>query len=329
MQKDVDVDHRHLGVVEKVLVLGHDLFLEDLVDLGQQSDVKARVAVGAQKGHDQGLHGGVGGAIGVGGHARIDDVHAGLDGLEMTHGAHAGSKVAVQVNGCLDRGLEGLDQIIGVVGGDQAGHVLDADAVGAHGLQFLGLIDIIVQIVHFAAQARFGHGVADAALKVLAVRLDLGNDGLEIAVVVEGVEGPKDIHAVLAGTIHERIGHVIGVVAIAHQVLGAQQHGERGFLEVALQGADAFPGILVEKTVHGVEGGTPPGFHGPVAHLVHQLGHGDHVLGAPAGGKEALVAVAEAQIHDLHRVFRRRPVHIVVHCGHFDLIVITHRMGLL
>jgi hypothetical protein len=42
--------------------------------------------------------------------------------------------------------------------------------------------------------------------------------------------------------------------------------------------------------------------------LVHQFGHRDHVLGAAAGGKQALVAVAQAQIHDLHRIFRLRPV---------------------
>jgi hypothetical protein len=60
--------------------------------------------------------------------------------------------VAVQVNRALDRRLEGLDQLIGIVGGDQAGHVLDADAVGPHGLQLLGLVDIVVQIVDLAAQ---------------------------------------------------------------------------------------------------------------------------------------------------------------------------------
>ena len=259
----------------------------------------------------------------------VDDVHARLDGLEVAHGRHARSEVAVQVDGQLDRRFEGLDHGIGVVGGDQAGHVLDADGVGAHGLQVLGLVDIVVQVVDLAAQTRFGHGVADAALEVLAVLLDLGHHGLEIAVVVEGVEGAEDVHAVFAGAVHEGVGHVVGVVAVAHQVLGPQQHGEGGLLEVALQGADALPGIFVEKAVHGVEGGAAPGLHGPEAHLVHQFGHRDHVLGAPAGGEQALVAVAQAQIHDLHRVFRLGPLHIVVHLGHFDLIVVTHRMGLL
>jgi hypothetical protein len=155
--------------------------------------------------------------------------------------------------------------------------------------------------------------VADAALEVLAVLLDLGHDGLEVAVVVQGVEGAEDVHAVFTGAVHEGIGHVVGVVAVAHQVLGPQQHGKGGLLEIAFQGADALPGIFVEKAVHGVEGGAAPGLHRPEAHLVHQFGHRNHVLGAAAGGKQGLVTVAQAQIHDLHRVLRLRPVVVVVH----------------
>jgi hypothetical protein len=91
---------------------------------------KPGVAVGAQKAHHQRLDGGMGGAVGVRRHTGVDDVHAGLDGLEVAHGRHAGGEVAVQVNGQLDSRLEGLDGI-GIVGGDQAGHVLDADGLSA------------------------------------------------------------------------------------------------------------------------------------------------------------------------------------------------------
>jgi hypothetical protein len=69
-KQHVDVDDRHLGVVQQVLVLGHDLFFEDLVDLGQQLDVEAGVAAGAQKAHHQRLDGRVGGAVGIGRHDR-------------------------------------------------------------------------------------------------------------------------------------------------------------------------------------------------------------------------------------------------------------------
>jgi hypothetical protein len=53
---------------------------------GQQLDVEARVAAGAQQGHHQRLDGGVRGAVGIGGHTGVDDVHTGFDGLEVAHG---------------------------------------------------------------------------------------------------------------------------------------------------------------------------------------------------------------------------------------------------
>jgi hypothetical protein len=84
----------------------------------------------------------------------VDDVHPRLDGLEVAQRGHARGEVAVQVNGQLDRRLDRLDHGIGVVGGDQTGHVLDADGVGTHGLQVLGLGHIVVQVVHLAAQTR-------------------------------------------------------------------------------------------------------------------------------------------------------------------------------
>jgi hypothetical protein len=206
-------------------------FFSKISLISASRDVEAGVAVGAQKAHHQRLDGGMGGPVGIGRHAGIDDVHAGFDGLEMGHGDMPEVKWLCRWMGGLTACLEGLDDFIGVVGGDQAGHVLDADGIGAHGLQVFGLVDVVVQVVDLAAQARFGHGVADAALEVLAVLLDLGHDGLKVAVVVQGVEGAEDVHAVFTGAVHEGIGHIVGIVAVAHQVLGAQQHGKGVFLK--------------------------------------------------------------------------------------------------
>ena len=86
VQQHIDVDDGHLGVVEQVLVLGHDLFFEDLVDPGHQFDVETGVAIGAQKRHDKGFDGGVRGTVGVRRHTGVDDVHASLDGLEVAQG---------------------------------------------------------------------------------------------------------------------------------------------------------------------------------------------------------------------------------------------------
>ena len=56
--------------------------------------------------------------------------------------------------GSRDGGLQRLDQRVGVVRRDQAGHVLDADRVGAHGLQFLRLADVVLEVVYTSPPRR-------------------------------------------------------------------------------------------------------------------------------------------------------------------------------
>ena len=53
----------------------------------------------------------------------------------------AGGVVGMQVDGDGDRLLQRLDQRVGLHGQQQVGHVLDADGVRAHVLQFLGQLD--------------------------------------------------------------------------------------------------------------------------------------------------------------------------------------------
>ena len=235
----------------------------------------------------------------------------------------------MQVNRGLDRLLQRGDQREGVVGGDEAGHVLDADRVRTHGLELLGLLHVVVDVVDLAAQARLGQGVADAALEVLAGGLDGRDDDFEVAVVVQGVEDPEDVHAVGGRPLDEGLGDVVGVVAVADQVLAAQQHRERGLLDVLLQDADALPGILAEEAVHRVEGRPAPDLHGPEADLVHHLGDREHVFGPAAGREQGLVAVAQREVLDLDGVLRLGPLGVVVHLGHLDGNLIGHRSGLL
>ena len=41
-------------------------------------------------------------------------------------------------------------------------------------------------------------------------------------------------------------------------------------------------------------------------------------------GVEISTDVPEGEVHDFYRVFRRRSVLVIVHFGHFDLVLITH-----
>ncbi len=187
-------------------------------------DVKAGVPVGAQQGHYQRFDGRMGGAVGVRRHDGVDNINPGLDGFKMAHGRHARCEMTVQVDRRFDILLQGLDNGIGVIGRYQPGHILDTDAVGAHGLEVFGLVDIIVDVINLSAHPRFGHGITDTALKVFAALLDDRNHRFKIAVVIEGIKGPENIHPVSGGPVDKGPGNIIGVVPVPHQVLRPEQH---------------------------------------------------------------------------------------------------------
>ena len=142
--------------------------------------------------------------------------------------------MAVQVNRRFNGRLQGFDQIIGIIGRQQAGHVFDADAVGPHTLEILGLIDIIVNIVDLSAHTRLGHRVAHTTLEVLAVLFYHRNDRFKVTVVVKGIKCAKDVHPVFTGPFDKGLGDIIGVIAISDQVLGPQQHRKRRLFNIAL-----------------------------------------------------------------------------------------------
>ena len=99
MQQHIDIDNRHLGIVEQVLVLGHDFLFKYLIDFRQFPNIESGIAVGAQKGHHKWLYGGMGCAVGIRRHAGIADINAGFNGFQVAHGRHAGGKMTVQVDG--------------------------------------------------------------------------------------------------------------------------------------------------------------------------------------------------------------------------------------
>src|SRR5690606_28950317 len=67
----------------------------------------------------------------------------------------------------------------------------------------------------------------------------------------------------------------------------------------AAEGAQALPGVFVEEADAGVEGGAAPAFDRPVAGTVDVFAGGDHVFQGHAGGKQALVGVAQGEFGDV------------------------------
>ena len=52
--------------------------------------------------------------------------------------------------------------------------------------------------------------------------------GFEITLVVDGIKDPEDVDAHLGGVVNEGGNHIVGVVAVTHQVLPPQKHHEGG-----------------------------------------------------------------------------------------------------
>ena len=97
------------------------------------------------------------------------------------------------------------------------------------------------------------HGVAEGALGVRPFALDRGDGALDVTHVVEGVEGPEDVHAVLDGLADEPIDDVVLVVAVAEEILPAQEHLQLGVGQQATEGAQPLPRVFVEEADTGVE----------------------------------------------------------------------------
>lgn len=90
-----------------------------------------------------------------------------------------------------------------------------------------------------------------------AVAADRLQGGLHVARVVHGIEDAEDVHAVFDGALDEALHHVVGVVAVAEQVLAAEQHLQRGLGHRLFQLAQADPRVLAEEADAGVKVAPP------------------------------------------------------------------------
>jgi len=248
----------------------------------------------------------VGTAVGPGRETGVNDVDAGFNRLQEGQIGHAGGEMAVKVNGNLDVGFQGFDQVVGIVRGDESGHVLDTDGVSAHVLELLGLLDIIIKVVHRATHAAQGQGVADGALEVLAELLDGFEHRFKIAEIVQRIKGPEHINPIDCSTLDEGLREIVRVIPVAYTILPTEQHHHGGLGQELLEFADAHPRVFVQEAMHGVEGCSPPNLHRPIPHLVHLLGDGQEVLASAAGGEKRLMTITHGQVTNFNRIVNCR-----------------------
>ena len=105
---------------------------EIIGDLRQQSLVEAGVVGSSLKGLHHDLCSRLGSTHGEGGHSAVDNVHACLHSLQVSHGSHAGGIMGVKLNGKVRGLLKSRHQLRCLVGKQQAGHILDADGIRSH-----------------------------------------------------------------------------------------------------------------------------------------------------------------------------------------------------
>ncbi|SLY46856.1 Uncharacterised protein [Klebsiella quasivariicola] len=159
-------------------------------------------------------------------------------------------------------------------------------------------------------------GVGERALGMGAVAADRLQGGFHIARVVHGIEDTEDVHAVFDGAFDKALHHIVGVVAVAEQVLAAEQHLQRGLRHRLFQLAQADPRVLAEKADAGVKGGAAPALQRAVANVVERSGNGQHIVETQAGGEQGLVGVAQDDIgngngHEFLRELRVKTAMVV------------------
>ena len=214
----------------------------------------------------------------------------------------------VQVDGQADLLLEGGDELLGGIGLEQAGHVLDGQHVRAALLELLGEVDVILQRVFVLRGIENIAGIAHGGLEQLVLLEHLVHGDLHAGDPVQRVEYAEHVDTALSSLLHEGAHKVIGIVGIADEVRAAQQHLERDVGDLLAQQTQALPRGLVQEAVGHVERRAAPHLEGEAVaqDIGHAVGTLDHVARTHTGGQQALMRVA-------HRCIGQQELLLVEH----------------
>ena len=206
--------------------------------------------------------------------------------------------MGVQHDGHIAHGvLDALDQVLGFEGAHGTGHVLQAQGVKTHLHQVLAHLHVLLDGVHGAL------GIADAAGSHgprRRILLHGVQGGAQVAEVVQRVEDPDHVDAVLDAQLHKLLHHVVMIVFVAQQVLSAQQHLQAGVGHILADVAQPLEGIFIQVPQAAVERGAAPALHRVVSGLVHRGQDLRKVgIGQP-GGHQGLIRVPQDGFGELY-----------------------------
>ena len=186
-------------------------------------------------------------------HRSVDIVDARLDSFDVGRSRHTRGGVALHVNRYVEAGFESADQVVRHIRFEQTRHVFNTQAMGAHVFNLLGQVDPQINRVYRADRVRNG------ALGVLVHRQSGLYGRLQVAHVVHGVEYTEYIHAVDRSALNKFAHHIVCVVAVAEDVLAAEQHLLGCIGHRLLEQPDTFPGVFAQIANARVKGRATPG----------------------------------------------------------------------
>ena len=183
-----------------------------------------------------------------------------------------------------------LNQRIRFIGQQKIGHILNADDVRSHLLHLARQLHKIVQRMHRAG------GIAYGAFGYPAVFLAGFDRLLQIAQVVQRVKYPDNIYTVFYGFFYKVIHNIVRIMLVAQNILTSEKHLQLGVGHGPFKGAQALPGVLVQKAQAGVKGRASPAFQRIIAHAVQHGRRGQHFVQAHARSRLRLVRVPQYSI---------------------------------
>ena len=262
--------------------------------LVHQLHIQTRIILRALERRAQGLGRRLAGALSHRAERGIDDIASRFDRLEDRHRAGAGGVVGMQVNRQLGGRLQLLHEAVRFIRKQQVRHILDADRIRAHLLDFLGKLEEVFLSMHRA------DGIADGDFAVAAVLLGGLDRLLKVAQVVQRVKNTDDINAVLDGLLNELIHHVVRIMLVAEDVLTTEQHLQLRVGHRLAQRTQTLPRILVQEAHAGVKRRASPAFQRIVANLIQLVRDRQHFIQTHTGSRLGLMRIAQNGIGDQH-----------------------------
>ena len=172
---------------------------------------------------------------------RVHDVHARVGRHQVHQVAGTGGVVRMQVNRHLHGLLQLAHQGVRVHRQQQVRHVLDADGVCSHPLQFLRQVHEVLFAVYR------GGRIAQRRLDPALILLHRVDGLLQVPRVVQRVENSDHVDTVFDALLAERIHHVVCVVLVAQDVLTPEQHLQPRVRQRLTQLPQALPRVLAQK----------------------------------------------------------------------------------